>query len=264
MQIGSGQALLVIASGATLLPLVARRIKVPPMVAEIIFGIALSALGFKNMMTGDWLPFLAHFGFLMLMFHAGLEIDFQALRRDKPTRLLICFAVFCLTVTMAYGIAKMLGHGLFLALVLSTTSLGLAVPVLRELNLGKTPFGQSVLLCATLADFLTLISLTAYILYSELGWSAQLFKPIPVFIFFGLALWAIRLMAWWNPHHARKLLGDSDPLELGVRAALALLFIFVGLSELVGMEPILGAFLGGCLLSMIFQHRGMVEEKLAG
>ncbi|MDH4318065.1 MAG: cation:proton antiporter [Desulfobulbaceae bacterium] len=264
MHLESGPALLVIAGGAALLPIVARRIKVLPMVAEILFGIILSFLGFRNNMSGNWLPFLAHFGFLMLMFHAGLEIDFQALRREKPFDILICLFIYCLTLTMAYGAALLLGHGLFLALVFSTTSLDLALSALRELKLSKTPFGQSVLLCATLADFLTLLGLTVFVLYSDLGFSAQLFKPLPIFFVFALALWGLRLLAWWYPHQATKLLGGSDPLELGVRAVLALLFIFVGLSELVGMEPILGAFLGGCVLSIIFEDRGLVEEKLAG
>lgn len=264
MEPGQGLPLMVIVGGAGILPLVARPLRIPPMVAEILFGIFLAQLGFRKAMTGDWLPFLANLGFLMLMFHAGLEINFKALRQDKPARLVVALGVFCFTLILAYGSARFLGHGFFLALVLSTTSLGLMLPALRELNLAKTPFGQSVLLCATIADFFTLLGLAGFILYSDYGLCWRLIRPLPVFLVFAVVLWGIRLLSWWHPHDARKLLRESDSVELGVRGVFALLFVFVGLSIWLGLEPILGAFLGGCVLSMVFENRGLLEEKMAG
>lgn len=264
MEISQGLQLMVIVGGAGLLPIVARPLKIPSMVAEIMFGIILARFGFAQAMTGDWLPFLANLGFLMLMFHAGLEIDFKNLQQKKTGHILIYLGIFGLTLLLAYGIARLLGHGFFLALVLSTTSLGLLLPALRDLNLSKTRFGQSVLLSATLADFCTLLGLAGMIMYHEYGPSWQLIKPLPVFLIFAFILWAIRLISWWHPHDARRLLKESDSVELGVRAAFALLFVFVGLSIWLGLEPILGAFLGGCVLSMIFENRGLLEEKMTG
>ncbi|CAD7779674.1 Sodium/hydrogen exchanger family protein [Candidatus Methanoperedenaceae archaeon GB37] len=43
---------------------------------------------------------------------------------------------------------------------------------------------------------------------------------------------------------------------------MALLFIFVALSRVVGLDPLLGAFMGGCLLSFIFREKRLLEEKL--
>ncbi|NDY43475.1 cation:proton antiporter [Dissulfurirhabdus thermomarina] len=264
MENGEGLALLIIAVAGATLPLLARPLRVPPMVAEMLFGILLAQAGFNRAFSGAWLPFLAQFGFLMLMFHAGLEIDFAALRREPAGRLAVYALAFGLTLGLAYGAARLLGHGLFLALVLSTTSLGLMLPALRELGISKTPLGQSVLISATLADFCTLLGLTGMVLYGAHGFGWRLVGPIPVFVLFGVVLWGVRLAAWWHPHRAVRFLEGSDPQELGVRAAFALLFVFVGISELVGLEPILGAFLGGCVLSVVFEDRGLLEEKLAG
>ncbi len=261
---GQGLPLLIIAIAGLLLPVVARRLYLPSMVVEILFGIFLVRIGFDSSLEGQWLPFLAHLGFLMLMFLAGLEIDFTALRQERLSRLLVYLAIFLGTLTIAYGASRLMGHGLFLALVLSTTSLALVLPILRELGISKSQFGQSALLCATLADFCTLLALTAFILYNDYGLSFRLVGPVPVFIMFAVALWGVRILSWWHPHTAQRILGGSDQSELGVRAAFALLFMFVGLSELVGLEPILGAFLGGCVLSAVFQNRGLLEEKMAG
>jgi Kef-type K+ transport system membrane component KefB len=220
--------------------------------------------GLESSLGGEWLPFLAHFGFLMLMFHAGLEIDFRALQKEKTKNLILYFLLFAFTLAMAYGIGRALGYGFFLALVLSTTSLGLMLPALRELQLSKTSLGQSILVSATLADFFTITTLTGLVLYKDFGIGLQLFRPLLVIILFAVLLWLIKLLAWWYPHHASRLLGQSDAQELGMRATFALLFVFVGLSQLMGLEPILGAFLGGCLLSIIFENRGLLETKMAG
>jgi Kef-type K+ transport system membrane component KefB len=259
-----GVALLVISLAAALIPLAATRVGAPAMVLEILFGVFLGQVGFQGMEAGGWLPFLAHLGFLMLMFMAGLEIDFSVLRAGSPGCLSVYVAVFLLTVGLSYILARGIGYGLFLALVLSTTSLGLVVPALRDLGISKTELGQSILVTATLSDFLTLLCLTCLLLYHDLGAGLHLAKPLLVFAAFMAALWGIRSWAWWNPALALRLLGTSDPTELGVRAAMALLFVFVGVSELLKIESILGAFLGGCVLSAVFPNRGLLEEKLAG
>jgi len=42
------------------------------------------------------------------------------------------------------------------------------------------------------------------------------------------------------------------------------MFLFVALSELAHLEPVLGAFLGGALLSIVFKKKTELEVKLSG
>jgi Kef-type K+ transport system membrane component KefB len=42
------------------------------------------------------------------------------------------------------------------------------------------------------------------------------------------------------------------------------MFVFVGLSHLLGVEAILGAFFAGAVFAMVFRHRGQLEQKLKG
>lgn len=74
----------------------------------------------------------------------------------------------------------------------------------------------------------------------------------------------IQFLVWWYPEKARRLLADRDSQELGVRFSLALLFLFVALSEFAHLEPVLGAFLGGTMLSIIFREKTQLEIKLSG
>ena len=255
-------SLLIIALAVAVLPGLARLVRLPGPVMEIAFGVVLGKSVLALQLGGDWLPFLAELGFLLLMFQAGMEIDFTMLRSQSRGRLVFQLVLFAATLIFAAGAAWLLGGGVFLALVLSTTSLGLVMPTLRESGLTRTPLGQNILIAATLADFLTLLGITFYVLFHRHGLTWRFITPLPLFAGFALLLWAGRLWAWWHPERARKLLG-GDAQEMGVRLSLALLFFFVAVSELVHVEPVLGAFLGGCIVSFVFREKVELESKIS-
>ena len=257
-------SLLAVSLAVLILPGLSRLLRIPAVVAEILFGVVLgkSLLNFE--ISGDWLPFLADLGFLMLMFQSGMEIDFGMLRKQSRGQIAFQFVFFAATFGLSLGFAFLLNRGMFIALVLSTTSLGLVMPILKENGYIRTELGQSILLAATLADFLTLFGITFFLLYIQHGLSWHFALPVPLFIGFGVLLWLGRLWAWWNPSQAETILGiKSDSQEIGVRLSMALLFLFVGLSELVHLEPVLGAFMGGAVLSFIFREKHVLEEKLS-
>lgn len=257
-------SLLLVMLAVAVLPGVSRILRLPSAVTEILFGVVLgkSLLGFNP--GGDWMPFLAQLGFLLLMFSAGAELDFTLLGRQGRSQISFQLTLFAATLGLAGLAAWLLDRGVFMTLVLTTTSLGLVMPVLRESGQQKTGLGQAILMAATLADFLTLLGITVFVLVHRSGLSWALLRPLPLFAGFAVLLWAFRRWAWWNPDKAEKLLRSGDPQEQGVRLTLALLFLFVGASELVHLEPVLGAFLGGCILSFVYREKRSLESKLSG
>lgn len=256
--------LLLVSMALPVLPGISRLLRIPAVVAEILFGVLIGKSVLQLDVSGDWLPFLADLGFLLLMFRAGMEIDFRILGRQSRGQIAFQFLFFLLTITLSYLAALLLDCGVFMALVLSTTSLGLVMPTLKESGLSRTDLGQSILIAATLADFFTLFGITFYILYVHNGFGLEFFRPFPLFIGFGVLLRLGRVWAWWHPKQAEKILGlREDAQEIGVRLSIALLFLFVGLSELVHLEPVLGAFMGGSLLSYVFREKDLLENKLS-
>ena len=264
MLLNQAWSLLLVSVGAAFLPSLSRVIRLPAIVLEILFGVILGRSVLHLEFTGDWLSFLAQLGFLLLMFQAGMEIDFAMLRKQSARQLVLQLAIFFSTFGLALIASFAFGYGIFVALILTTTSLGLVVPTLRETGLTKSVLGQSILLAATLADFLTLVGITFYALWYEHGPHWQFLAPIPLFLGFGLILKLLKLWAWWHPQAAGRLLSSQDSQEMGVRLSLALLFLFVALSELAGLEPVLGAFMGGAVLAVIFREKGHLETKLSG
>lgn len=51
---------------------------------------------------------------------------------------------------------------LLMVIIISTISLGVVVPTLKEMNIMRTTIGQFILLVAVLADLFTMILLTVY------------------------------------------------------------------------------------------------------
>lgn len=260
----SAGPLVLIAAAAFLLPLLAERMRVPAVVLEIVFGILVgpSLLGFIE--RSELLDLLADLGFFLLMFLSGFEIDFHRLGRQRAGPLLVALAIFGSTLALGYASALLLGFGVFMTFVLATTSVGLVVPTLRNTRREGTALGQSVLLAAILADFLTLLGVTIFALIHERGVGVELLGIPAFFVVIAGVLLALRRAAWWFPRRFERLFSQEDPDELGIRASLALMLIFVGLSALLGIEPILGAFLAGTIFALVFRHRGQLEQKLSG
>lgn len=260
----SAGLLVVIAAAAFILPLLAERIRVPAVVLEIMFGILVgpSVAGFIE--RTELLALLADLGFFLLMFLSGFEIDFALLRRRGAEEVAVAFAVFGATLGLAFLSARMLGYGFFMMFVLATTSVGLVVPTLRSARRESTDLGQAVLIGAILADFLTLIGVTIFALVREQGGGLELLNIPALFLAIAVVLLLLRRAAWWFPRSFARLFSHEDPDELGIRASLALMLIFVGISQLLGIEPILGAFLAGSVVALVFPHRGQLEQKLTG
>ncbi len=263
MVLNQAESLLLVSLAAAILPSLSRLLRLPAPVMEILFGVVLGKSFLHIQFSGEWIEFLAFLGFLLLMFHAGMEIDFGALLKQSLGQLSFQLLLFGTTLLLSLFSASYLGRGVFMAMVLTTTSLGLVMPSLRELGIQKTPFGQTILIAASLADFLTLLGITFFVLWRQHGLDWHFFSPLPLIVGFGIILWAGRLWAWWHPERAERLLGARDSQELGVRLSLALLFLFVAVSELVRLETVLGAFMGGCVLSFVFREKGQLESKLS-
>jgi Kef-type K+ transport system membrane component KefB len=255
---------ILIASAAFVLPLVASRMRMPAVVLEILFGIVVGPAILGWIHESEVVAYLAEVGFFLLMFLSGFEIDFRQLERQGVPQIAVGLAVFGLTLFLAFHAGRMLGHGPFVTLVLATTSVGLVVPTLRGGGWTPTRLGQAILIAALLADFLTLIGATLFALVEEHGYGPELLNFPVLFLVIAVVLFGLRRLSWWFPEKFERLFDPRDPQELGIRMCLAFMFVFVGLASLLGIEAILGAFLAGTVFAMVFRHRGVLEQKLNG
>ena len=257
-------SLVIISLGAFLLPLIAQRISIPSIVLEIAYGILVGpVLGIVKI--SEFISGLAIFGFMLLMFLSGFEIELDTFREKGLKTLSIPLAIYFATVATSFYIIITLDYPIFLALVLCTTSVDIVITVLRSDDTIKTNYGQSLFMSALIADIFTLIGVTVFasLQHSE-GFSISNLNVILYFLIVILILRIIRRVAWWNPQIFSRMFDGNDPEEMGIRSSIALMLTLVGVAVLFDIEYILGAFLAGTLFAFTFPNRGSLENSLKG
>ena len=257
-------SLVIISLGAFLLPLIAQRISIPSIVLEIAYGILVGpVLGIVKI--SEFISGLAIFGFMLLMFLSGFEIELDTFREKGLKTLSIPLAIYIATVATSFYLIITLDYPMFLALVLCTTSVDIVITVLRSDDTIKTNYGQSLFMSALIADIFTLIGVTVFasLQHSE-GFSISNLNVILYFLIVILILRIIRRVAWWNPQIFSRMFDGNDPEEMGIRSSIALMLTLVGVAVLFDIEYILGAFLAGTLFAFTFPNRGSLENSLKG
>ncbi|MEC5300613.1 MULTISPECIES: monovalent cation:proton antiporter family protein [Staphylococcus] len=270
-------SLVVVVLTAFFTPIIVNRLRInflPIVVAEILMGIIIGH-SFLNLVERDSiLNILSTLGFIFLMFLSGLEIDFKAFKRDKsstkqeekvkkqePGHLQLAIVVFMFIMIISIVFAYMfkwfglIDDVLLMVIIISTISLGVVVPTLKEMNIMRTTIGQFILLVAVLADLVTMILLTAYgTLHASGNTSLWLIGSLVVFtiVFYFLGGF------FKKAQFLQKLMDGTT--QIGIRAVFALILLLVALAEGVGAENILGAFLAGVVVSLLNPDEDMVEK----
>ncbi len=246
-----------------------KRIRLPIVVGEILAGIVIGRSGFQLIRTDDAvLDFLAEFGFIFLMFLSGLEIDFSSLslgnnqlsRPDKRARLhplvlaLINFALtLILSFAISYGLvqAGIARNIWMMGLILSTTSLGVVVPVLKESRLTGSRFGQSLLFAALIADFVTMLLITVMVAVISKGVTFDILLIGLLFVAFFIVIRFANILSRLGS--INKMIEDLShaTAQIKIRGAFAAMLVFVVFSQTLGAEVILGSFLAGSIFSLL-------------
>jgi Kef-type K+ transport system membrane component KefB len=267
MHVHDALSLLLYALGAFVIPLGAGRIGIPAAVGEILYGILVGPHVLGLLHKGPLTTFMAELGFALLMFLVGLEIDFSRIERAGARNLAIGSLTAVMVFVVAFAAAALTGESVFLGLVFGGMSVGILLVTLNESGLTRSEAGQGMIFVGSVGEALTIIGLTALSFYYRFGFglklAIELGKLAAIFGAAYLVLVLLRTAIWWWPRAFSRVVAAHDPSEVGVRSGMALMLSFVALAALLGIEPILGAFLAGALFSFAFRAKGQLEHKLA-
>lgn len=213
------------------------------------------------------------------MFLSGLEIDFSEVSSDASkestpawqqaigTPFVIGVVVFLLTLLGSMLAALFLwGRGLvtdpwMMTLILSTTSLGVVVPVLKERGLTSDRYGQAILVSALVADFASILLISVYVLLRGQGLTADI---LLVLVLFATFVAAHRLALLFQRHLPTERLFEelsSATSQIKLCGSFALALVFIALAESLGIEDILGAFLAGVIISFLSKEEGSILRQ---
>jgi CPA2 family monovalent cation:H+ antiporter-2/trk system potassium uptake protein TrkA len=152
-------------------------------------------------------------------------------------------------------------HAWMIMLILSTTSLGIVMPVLREYGLLRSPYGQTLLTAAFIADLITMLLLSVVAGFYQSGFTwrqASVGLLLPLIVICYQIFVRMRQSRAWRGEDA---LASSFKLQ----AVFAILGLYGIATDLTGAEPILGGFLAGLLLaSFRIQEHHPLRQQLEG
>lgn len=244
------------------------RVRLPAVVLELVLGIVIGPAVLGWVEIDETISVVALIGLVFLLFLAGLEIEFEHLRgRTLKLTGLAWIASFAIAVAIAYALKAggLVQTPLLVAVILSATSLGVIIPVLKDAGEIATPFGQLVVAAGTIADFGAIILLS--ILFTGEGGTTATLLLIAALLGMAFVLYLVVTGA----ERSRRVSADLQRLQdttaqIRVRGAIVVLIAFAALAESLGLEVILGAFAAGAVLTLVDRDRYMTHplfrEKL--
>lgn len=259
-------AIIVIA--AKFFGIVARKLKAPQVVGEIIAGLIIGPCVLGFVQQTDFISQMAEIGVILLMFSAGLDTDLKELLKTGP----IAFAIACAGVFIPliggtilyfafYGVSPLGSENfykaVFIGVIMTATSVSITVQTLKELGKLKTKVGTTVLSAAIIDDVIGIIVLTFVI-----GFKNPENKPLSVIIstilFFIFAivvgLISYKIFKWVDNKypHTRRI-----PIA-GMAYCFAMSFIA---ERYFGIADITGAYVAGIILCSI-NDSDYIAEKM--
>lgn len=254
-----------------------RFVRIPVVVGEIVLGMIIGRSGFNLVHESLYIDILNNLGVAYLMFLVGLEVDFSIISRNKAkcnSRLgledPLITGIIIYAVTMAIGGAAsiflyslgMITNVFLMAVLLSTTAPIIVVATLRETGLIKTEYGQYIFSAAVIADLAAVI-LLAFAISEVTNLSNVLASFVLLFAIFIGIYRSTKLLILKQIH---KSIFNRVPKasEILVRLSFGLIFVFVAISEAIGVEYILGAFFAGLTISLLStpELMGTLHHKL--
>jgi Kef-type K+ transport system membrane component KefB len=236
--------------------------RLPAIAFELVLGIILGPAVLGWVSVDEPVTVMSLIGLAVLLFLAGIEIEFDMLRGKVLRATLIGFV-------LSFGIAIVLGlilkeaglvkQPIFLAVLLCATSLGVLVPVLKDAGQVNSTFGQLVIAAGSIADFGAVILLS--LLFSEKSTSTTSQVILLVGLFVVALLIGLAVAGIEHSKTVRMVLArlQDTTAQIRVRAAFLILIGFVALAGKLGLEVILGAFLAGAIVSLVDQDRQMTH-----
>lgn len=261
-------SLMIVVALSFIIPILLDRLRwrfLPVVVVEILAGMVLGESGLGWIHDDEWLTLLSSLGLIYLMFLSGVEIDFDSFRdkgnASQANPLVISSLAFILILIISAGFgfafqwSGLVDDGMFMTLIISTISLSIVVPILKDKGIMNTAYGQTILLTAVISDFATMILLSIYVALQ----ADNIAKPFLLLILFVVVFFFYRLMLRFQKGKVIERI-SRETVQLGTRGVFALILFFVVLSEEVGAESILGAFLAGVLISLLSPKKEFTHQ----
>ena len=247
--------------------LLARKLKAPQVVGEIIAGLLIGPSLLGLVQNSDFLSQMAEIGVILLMFSAGLGTDLQTLKRTGLKATMIAIAgvavpliggtILYMTIYgwAAFGTEEFY-RAVFIGCIMTATSVSITVQALKELGFLTGTVGTTIVSAAIIDDVIGIMVLTFVIGFKnpEANPGRVVIMTLLFFVFaigVGLICYLIFKKVDQRYPHTRRI-----PI-MGL--ALCLSFAYIA-EKYFGIADITGAYVAGIVLCNIRDSKYIAEK----
>jgi Kef-type K+ transport system membrane component KefB len=260
---GVAYALMILAVVVIFAPLIAERLHLPGLLGLLIGGVLIgpNVLGVLD----DFSPLerIGQIGILYLIFLAGLQLDRETFNRYRGIS--VGFGLMTSAISLVLGslVCLRLGFDTRSSILIGSFWASftlIAYPVLQQYDLSKNRAGAAVIGASAVTDAVSLLILAVIV---GLETSDRSGFGVAISIIVGLAI----LLAWCMvvlPFLTRWFFST-----LGRGRVLRFMLVFAGLmsaavvAEIVGVEPLLGAFFAGLGLNRVVPNASVLMDHVS-
>jgi Kef-type K+ transport system membrane component KefB len=247
-----------------------QRLGQPRVVGEMMAGIALgpslfgkfapaaSAALFPVQSLG-FLSTLSQLGLILFMFLVGLELDTDAIKARGRSALVISHASIVAPFVLGAALALWLyprlsdssvqfsAFALFLGAAMSVTAFPVLARILSERNLVRTPLGALAITCAAVDDVTAWMLLAGVVALARSGTadSSLWFTLGGTVLYVGVMVTVGRRILSTLGNGVSP---DGTMTQSGLAAVIIVVLTSAGITELLGIHALFGAFLAGVVM----------------
>ena len=240
---------------------IAIQIKQPPVLGELCAGIVLGNLDllgihwFHDTVSMPSLVFLADLGVIILLFEVGLESTLNEMRKVASKSGIVAIIGVMMPMILGYITSYVFLDGppslhLFIGATLCATSVGITASVLKNLRVMNRHESRIILGAAVIDDILGLMVLAIVAGLAASGTIHMTKLASITGLATGFLVGSLLVGTYIMPRFFRAASTLKSPGVLSA-IAISLCLLLSGISSLVGLAPIVGAFAAGLILDEV-------------
>jgi Kef-type K+ transport system membrane component KefB len=245
-----------------LAPILLKRLNIPGIIGLIIAGVLLGPKSLNVIENSEAIKLFSTIGLLYIMFIAGLELDLNDFRKYGNRSLTFGILTFIIPLGLGYPVVfYILGYEVnasFLTASMFATHTLVAYPIVSKFGIAKNQ-AVSVAVGGTIFTDTLVLLILAFIIAMHDGQlnSTFVIRLSISLLIFGLFMFlVIPPFARWffnrleSEHHSHYIF------------VLAIVFFSAFLSQVAGVEPIIGSFVAGLALNKLIPHSSALMNRI--
>ena len=244
-----------------LAPIIMGKLRIPHIIGMVLAGVLIGEHGLNILERDHSFELFGKVGLLYIMFLAGLEMDMESVKKNSKRILLFGMLTWLIPLILTFFMSSwLLGYSytasFLLGCIMASNTL-IAYPIISRYGLQRH---SSVMLSvggSMLSIFLALMMLA--------GLSASYGEDT------GIGFWLLFLLKFilfcaacivFIPRMVRYFLRRYSDAVMQFIFVLAVMFLSAALSEAIGVEGIVGAFIAGLILNRYIPHVSPLMNRI--